>query len=107
MAIFSDVGIAFKSSVALPSFIEGFLDDADAKYKQDEGTLYVFADVKWYEGGNEEVQEFIKFLETLPSEDYRLVEACSQYPGSGSDRGEWLDNPWRLRIRVSESLSFS
>lgn len=111
MGIRSDVGIAVKAE-----FVEGFeakakgveLDlDWATKYTTEEGTLYVFNNIKWYRDCNDYPCDAIhEYLEGIGEENYKLVEACSEYPDTGADDGSWDDNPWGVCKQVSVELYF-
>jgi len=107
MGIRSDIGVAIKHSVLekLPEEATKIFDDAQYRFSNNEGTLFYFTSTKWYKD-DPEIQALYAGLAELPEEDYRIVEACQEYPESDDgDAGEWED-PWGLCREISVTIEF-
>lgn len=104
MSVRSDVGIALKAAIADEVMAKHpFLDEADV-YKHDEGVLFHFTSIKWYNGINKEITEFYKTLKTLSPDQFLVVEVCEN--SAADDFGYWDDNPWGLHCEVLARVVF-
>jgi len=110
MGVRSDVGVALKNSL-----FEQLTDDQKKSWFGDateilyhmDGALYVWRDVKWYVEEYKEIEEMYAWLKKKSLEDFLIVVACHDYPGSDEDDcGGWHDNPWGLSRSVSVSLNY-
>jgi hypothetical protein len=107
MGVRSDVGLAVKKAAweeAPESFRDFWISESDEVLEDDEGTLFVLKDYKWYTD-YEDIRDVLSYLRSRP-EDYLCVEACSEYPDADSEEGEWRDNPWNLTLNISVTLSY-
>jgi hypothetical protein len=111
MGIRSDVGVALKHNVlrALENnpVVTKLLSESSQVLEEDEGKLFVFEHVKWYRGlgGYEDIDALYSALSGEDDGDYRIVEACHDYPNSkDGDCGGWDDNPWDLCRSISVTL---
>tara|TARA_R110002126_G_scaffold57851_2_gene153099 strand:+ start:788 stop:1165 length:378 start_codon:yes stop_codon:yes gene_type:complete len=68
--------------------------------------LHTVQDIKWYVDSYEDIKALYRELEKLDDEDYLLLQACSEYPDSGDDRGDYYCNPFDLCKRVSAVLNW-
>ena len=109
MGIRSDVGFACKSEIAkqVDELFPWVKEDADTVSELPEGTLYHFCDIKWHYELDKDIMALYAWLKERNEDDYLIVEACGEYPESEEgDLGDWLDNPWNMRRRISVSISF-
>ena len=106
MGIRSDVGIAIKKNVQLSEDTVAWLKEyCWEELSHKDGTLYVLNGVKWYDL-DPRVVNLNNELDNYNSRDYKIIEACSEFPNSGVDSGDWDDNPWDLYKEVSVSLGY-
>ena len=109
MGIRSEVGVAVKKNVKFSEATQAMLENrSDDKLEDEEGTLYIFNDTKWYTDDDPElIQLYRELKENI--EDCLVCEACNEFPSLDSvgNFGEWNDNPWDLGINISVSLSYS
>jgi hypothetical protein len=107
----SDVGVALKKSLVdklTDAQKESWFSDADRKLEHEEGTLWVWKYVKWYADEYTSIKTMYAWLKNYDSSDYRIVEACFDYPeDETSDLGGWLDNPWCLQRCVTVTLEYN
>ena len=109
MSTQSDVGFAIKAEAfqRLPAEVRAFLESPYFTTKLDnpEGKLFAAEWVKW----NEEYGDpgtLYKALREVDDEDFRLIEACHDFPEHDlGDRGAW-ENPWDLQRNVEVSLTY-
>lgn len=112
MGIRSDVGFAVKRdcwgslSVEQRAKVAAIIEEADATYENDEGFLFTWRDIKWYESYSE-INDFLKTLQDLDYEGFLLVVATPEYPEDNSgDLGDWVDNPWNVHRYSTCTLEF-
>lgn len=107
MSIRSDVAIALRKDALeqLPKKILDWLEEESEhqeiaecpNHGDDRGRLYIMRSTRW-DSTYQDVREFYDELIKLPTESYRVLEACYQHPETDAmDCGEWLDNPFHLR----------
>lgn len=105
MSVYSDVALAVKQGINLsPESLE-WLNELAVLHVEEEGTLFVIDDVKWYDT-DPNVIRLTKELDEQDDDDYLLIQACSEYPGLDNGEGSWNDNPWRLGRVVREELYY-
>jgi hypothetical protein len=112
----SDVGLAMKTKIAdeAEKLHPWILAEAEV-LQHEAGNLYVFRDIRWYEGKEflkiedslGDVARFVEWLEKQDSSMYLLVEACFNYPNDDDVKGSWNDNPWNLHSRISVELLYN
>jgi len=107
MGIRSDVGIALKSELCKKAMLLPIelLRDSDLCLRHQEGSLFVWEDIKWYID-NKEIATLYKLLKDSPLDQYLVVEACHDYPEAGNNRGLWTDNPWNLCKTLTVALQY-
>jgi hypothetical protein len=107
----SDVGVAIKAEALKhlrhksPKVVDWLEETSDEINKQDEGTLFMFFDIKWpLRGMNPDIDAFY----SIQWSDFLIVEACFDYPEKDgeNDIGLWHDNPWNLRKEVSVNVLY-
>ena len=95
----SQVVIAVKAGPLLDSITANpgpILVHADTVEKDEEGTLWEFDSIKWYEGSDPDIDDFLDRLEEY-DEDFLVVVSNEDYPSSeGGYQGGWDDNPWNV-----------
>ena len=108
MSTRSHVGIAIHKDINLTEEVKEYLSDADQVIKHEQGTLYVFEDIKWSsEAGTYASQDaLMDFLHVQEGDKWRLVEACHDYPASSTDEGGWVDNPFKLARIITTELTW-
>jgi len=83
------------------------LKDADEEIECEQGNLFVFDSIKWYTD-EPSITKFLNELNALGSENYLLVEVCSEYPNLDYvGEGSWNDNPFDLNYQISAVLAYS
>mgnify|MGYP005830672361 FL=1 len=73
------------------------------------GRLFHCSNIKWYRGGDEEIDRLYKELDKIDEdgERYLIIEGCYDYPeNTDSDAGNWWDNPWDMYKSVSVSVEY-
>ncbi len=111
MSTQSDVGLAIKREAfkGLPAEVREYLESSPFSKLEDGcgNRLFTASWIKWHEeyGDPLTVALYIALRE-VDDEDFRLIEACHDFPEHDlGDRGEW-DNPWDLQRNIAVSLSF-
>jgi hypothetical protein len=107
MGIRSDVGLALRKNVTIPTAVQVQLDVLCTKRLfHQEGTLLLFKNIKW-DPFYVDVDLFLRWLqEDVDNQDYLLVEACFDYPDPDAISGDWYDNPWNLTTHISVELRY-
>ena len=108
MSIQSDVAVCVRKGSPIFEKVSQLplMTEANDTLVDEEGTMWVFNNVKWYRTLDKVIQELYTLLDTC-FEDCFVVEACHDYPDSADgDFGEWEDNPWDVSRNVSVSLSY-
>ena len=107
MGIRSDVGICVKKE-----FVSGLEEifkkhdwDANETREAEEGNAYVFKYIKWYKDWDD-VREIDDYLQSIGGENFKVIEACHDYPEStDGDDGDWNDNPFSMSRNIEVSIS--
>jgi hypothetical protein len=109
MSILSDVGVALKSSLVdkLPKSILDFLtQESSDVWTDDVGKLYILKSIRWNKD-DDQILELYDFLGHQRYDEYKIQEACFDYPDSNeNDAGSWHDNPWCLSKVTSVELHY-
>ena len=113
MGVRSDVGLAITQNaytsltVEQREKIQQVMEWVEDTIENDEGFLFVWRDVKWYETSYQEIIDLYAVLNELNSDEFLLITACSEYPeDTSADRGRWRDNPWNLCKYTSCTLEW-
>lgn len=115
MSISSDIGLAIKKEAYEKLSIESndFLKEcADETLSNDEGFLFVLVDMRNWPMDNlhpsdSGSQKLMSDIMALDHEDFRLIEACHDYPDpEGNGLGMWVDNPWGVSQQINVSIYY-
>lgn len=109
MGIRSDVIVCVRSDLVLPEEIRTWMDrDCDESHTCEEGTLWSFTNVKWYNPEDPSIAGLYSALRAHNTDDaYLVLEACHDYPGSDENCvGAWYNNPWNASREVVARVHF-
>ena len=108
MSTRSSVGIALKRAVWVEwirsnhGLIQDLEDLCEKRYNHEEGVFYYLPNVMWSDDN-----ALYKALEKVSEDDYLIRGGFHAYPTDTScNAGNWNDNPWKLSVAVSVSVSF-
>ena len=115
MGVRSDVGIAIKNevydqlSIRTKLFIKQHFSQEAHHEEATGGRLFHCSDIKWYVGGDNEIDRLYKELDKIDDdgEGYLILEGCYEHPESDEGTaGNWWGNPWDLFRNVHVSVDY-